>query len=157
MLYKHLRSDKVKKGIIACNPYHQRYGNNNDIYIHIRLGDVANKNPGLGYYKRCLTRVIQDSTGDEYNIYLSSDSPNHIIVATLLSSYPNSILIRYDEIGTIQFASTCKYIILSHGTFSGVIGYLSFSADKIYYPDTKGKSNGWAPMSICTNKGWIAN
>lgn len=38
-----------------------------------------------------------------------------------------------DEIHTIQFASTCKHIVLSHGSFSAVIGYLAFFSN-VYYP-----------------------
>lgn len=43
-------------------------------------------------------------------------------------------ILRKDEINTIHFGSTCKHVILSHGSFSAVIGYLSFFSD-IYYPD----------------------
>ena len=46
---------------------------------------------------------------------------NHDIIIKLLELYPNAILINFDEIPTIQFASTCTNIILSHGTFSTVI------------------------------------
>ncbi len=154
-LYKYLKSDEVRDNIVKCNPHRNRYQHNNDIYIHIRLGDVNGKNPGLAYYKKCLTQITNSEESDD-KIYLSSDSPNHKLVKTLLNSYPNSCLINYDEVETIQFASTCKYIILSHGTFSGIIGYLSYYADKIYYPDTNGKGNGWHPMSVFTDKGWIA-
>ena len=48
--------------------------------------------------------------------------------------YPNIKLIQCDELKTIQFASTCKNIILSHGSFSAVIGYLSFFST-VYYPE----------------------
>ena len=42
-------------------------------------------------------------------------------------------LLHYNEIDTIQFGSTCKNIILSHGSFSAMIGNLSFYSN-IYYP-----------------------
>ena len=40
--------------------------------------------------------------------------------------------VKYDEIQTIQFASTCRYIGLSHGTYSAIIGYLVFFSN-VYY------------------------
>ena len=45
-------------------------------------------------------------------------------------------LIQYNEVNTIQFASTCKYVVLSHGTFSSCIGYFSFFSE-VYYPEFK--------------------
>ena len=35
-------------------------------------------------------------------------------------------------VNTILFGSTNKYVILSHGTFSGIIGYMSFYS-KVYF------------------------
>jgi hypothetical protein len=56
------------------------------------------------------------------------------MIQQLISLYPNATIIEYDEIQTFQFASTCKHIILSHGSFSAVIGYLAYFSD-IYYPE----------------------
>ena len=39
---------------------------------------------------------------------------------------PSNTLIILDEITTFKLASTFKHIILSHGSFSALIGYLSF-------------------------------
>ena len=67
-------------------------------------------------------------------MYISTDDPSHSMVKEALRNYPNAKLIEYDAITTIQFASTCKNIVLSHGSFSAVIGYLSFFS-KINYPE----------------------
>ena len=37
-----------------------------------------------------------------------------------------------DLLKIIQFGSTCKYVILSYGSFSAFIGYISFFS-KVYY------------------------
>ena len=50
--------------------------------------------------------------------------------------YPECTLILHDEVITIHFASTCKHILLSHGSFSAIIGYLSFFST-VYYPTYK--------------------
>jgi hypothetical protein len=49
-------------------------------------------------------------------------------------------VIDLDEVKTIMFASTCKNIILSGGTFSWLMGFLAFYSEKIYYPKIK---NTW--------------
>jgi len=127
-LYTYLHTEKVKLSIINNNPFNYRYNNNNDLFIHIRLSDVAHFNPGIKYYINAIKKI------HFYNLYISTDEKNHNIIIDLLQLYPYSQLINYDEIATFQFASTCKHIILSHGSFSAVIGYLSFFSN-IYYPE----------------------
>jgi hypothetical protein len=128
LLYTYLHTEKVKSNIINNNPFNSRYNNNNDLLIHIRLTDVAQFNPGIKYYINAIKKIHFD------NLYISTDEPNHNIIIDLLQLYPYLKLINYDEIATFQFASTCKHIILSHGSFSAVIGYLSFFSN-IYYPE----------------------
>ena len=67
------------------------------------------------------------------NLYIYSDNTNHQIIKDILNVYKNATILDFDEIKTIQFASTCKYVILSHGSFSAIIGYLSFYSN-VYYP-----------------------
>jgi hypothetical protein len=127
-LYNFLHSEKVKSNIIAHNPFNERYNQNNDLYIHIRLTDVARCNPGIAYYINAIKNITFD------NLYISTDEPTHSTISELLQLYPDAQLVEYDEISTIQFASSCKNIILSHGSFSAVIGYLAFFST-IYYPE----------------------
>jgi len=127
-LYNYLHTDKIKSNIIEHNPFNERYNKNNDLYIHIRLTDVAHFNPGFTYYANAIKNIFFD------NLYISTDDNTNNIVKKLLNLYPSSRLINFDEITTFQFASTCKHIILSHGSFSAIIGYLSFFSN-IYYPE----------------------
>ena len=120
---------KYKKKIMNTNMFKSRYDNNNDIFIHIRLGDVRSKNPGIQYYLNALKHIK-----DYDNIIISSDSPNHIFVRELLKNNRAKLLID-DEIKTIQFGSTCKYLILSGGTFSCIIGYMGYYST-IFYPNS---------------------
>jgi hypothetical protein len=57
-----------------------------------------------------------------------------------------------DEITTFKFASTCKHIILSHGSFSALIGYLSFFSN-IYYPEYEANKIWFGDMFSIDN--WI--
>lgn len=128
ILYNYIRSDEISTNIINNNEFKDRYNTNNDLFIHIRLGDATRFNPGVNYYINTINHVQFD------NLYISTDDKDHNIVTTLLQMYPDANLIQFDEKTTFQFASTCKNIILSHGSFSAVIGYLSFFSN-VYYPE----------------------
>lgn len=145
-LYKYLHSEKIKSNIIQKNKFKQRYNVNNDLFIHIRLGDVANKNPGIHYYMNTIKTIEYD------NIFIATDSPSHDIIQTLFSTYPDSKFVNWDEIDIIQFASTCKNIILSHGSFSAVIGYLAFFS-RVHYPEYEIHKMWYGDMFSI--EGWI--
>jgi hypothetical protein len=127
-LYDYLHKDTIKSNIISNNPFKERYNKNNDLFIHVRLDDTAQFNPGIKYYTNAIKNIFFD------NLYISTDDKHNSIIIELLQLYPSSQLINYDEITTFQFASTCKHIVLSHGSFSAIIGYLSFFSN-IYYPE----------------------
>lgn len=133
ILYDHLRKETVKRGIVAANPFKQRYGTNQDLFIHIRLGDVIQYNPGLAYYLKAIASVSFDK------LYIASDSPWHSIVQEICQKYPAATVLDYNPVQTIQFGSTCKNIVLSHGTFSAVIGYLAYDSTVYYPPFEEGK------------------
>ena len=127
-LYKHLHTDSIKHNIIVSNPLKERYNYNNDIFIHVRLTDVADKNPGSNYYIKAISCI-----GRFDKLFITSDDFGHPIIKQIMSVYPNIILFNNNEITTIQFGSTCKHVILSHGSFSAVIGYLAYYSN-VYYP-----------------------
>lgn len=131
LIYDFFRKDSIKSSIISKNPYNIRYNNNNDCFVHIRLGDIANSvfNLGLKYYLKSIEQV------NDFNfLYIATDSPDHEIVKLILDKYKGrcELLIK-DEVETFQFGSTCKNIVLSHGTFSSSIGWLAYYSN-IYYP-----------------------
>jgi len=133
-LYYYLQ--QIKSSIILKNPFKERYKNNNDAFVHIRLTDAAQYNPGIKYYIHAINNIKFDK------LYISTDDINHTIIKELLQLYPSSELINLDEITTFQFSSTCKHIILSHGSFSAVIGYLSFFSN-VYYPEYDLEKKRW--------------
>jgi len=133
MVHKYLHSEKVKSAIIEKNPFKQRYNANNDLFIHVRLTDVARHNPGIKYFLNTIRNHEFDT------LYIATDDKYHSIVRQIIAAYPQARLIEYNEIDTIQFASTCKNIILSHGSFSAVIGYLAFFSKINYAEYEKGK------------------
>lgn len=145
-IYKHIRSSEEKNNIMEHNPFKDRYNNNNDLYIHIRLGDLEPWNPGINYYLKVIKNIQFDK------LYISTDSFDHNIITTIKEKYPETILINKTPAETIQFGSTCKHVGLTFGTFSAMIGYLSFFSD-VYYSNIDRPYQA-GPITLFTDKGW---
>ena len=141
----HFKRDIIKNKIIDKNIYKYRYDNNNDLFVHLRLGDVSQiTKQQIKYYELLLSEI-------NYNKgYISSDSIKDPFCIELILKY-NLNIIDYDEAETIMFASTCNNLILSGGTFSWLIGFLAFYSKKIYYPDIENKWYG----DIFSFSNWI--
>ena len=122
--------------ITSNNKYKERYNNNNDCYVCVRLGEVEKYNPGFGYYDYIL------STLSVNNIYLSTDSRDHLIIKQITDKYPNIQILEYSPTDIILFGSTCKYVVLSYGTFAAMIGYLAFYSTVYHVEETPETS--WA-------------
>lgn len=126
-------NEERRQQIMEKNPYQSRYNQNDDLFIHVRLGDIIQNgwNHSFDYYDS-----LMDDIYKKYPIqkgYISSDSLEHEICQRLIEKY-NLTVFNDDEVHTIQFGSSCKYIVLSNGTFSWLIGFLGFFST-IYYPD----------------------
>ena len=145
LIYRYIQQNHIRQNIMDINPFKERYNNNNDCYLHIRLGDQKFAIPNIAFYLRTLSLM-------QFNkLYISSDDLDDEYILELIKAYPNIEIIKYDQIKTIQFASTCRYIILSTGSFSAIIGYLSFFS-KVYYPKYNEKLCTWGDM--LTIPGW---
>jgi len=141
MLYRfHKKDNEFIKRIIKKNKFNNRYRNNNDIFIHIRSGNFFRKFPpiipGLEYYE-----YILESLKDKYdNIYICTDNNKNDIVRALRKKY--KIIIpdfHKNHIDVILFGSTCKYVILSSGSYSFMIGLFSYHTKYIYFSPDAGK------------------
>ncbi len=147
LLNSYLNSDKIRNKIIANNNFKNRYKNNNDCFVHIRLGDVAHKNPGFEYYDKKLSKLQFDK------LYVSSDSIDSDIIKKLVKKYKNAVVYRSHKYNTILFGSTCKYVILSYGTFSACIGYFSFYSYVYPIPYIEEYSWDWGKdCDTCSDK-----
>lgn len=124
-IYRTLREDPAR--IVNKNPFRDRYNVNADAVVHVRLTDAASVNPGLAYYIDTLSKIRFDK------LHIATDEPNHPIIHGIRSKWPASTFVTYNHIRTIQFASTCKYIVLSGGSYSALIGYLALYST-VYYP-----------------------
>ena len=110
------------------NKFKSRYKSNNDLFIHVRLGDLFDKNIDLkNYYLKCLN-TLKWQRG-----FISSDSINSDFCKELIIKF-NLNIIDENEVDTIMFSSTCNNLILSGGTFSWMIGFFAYESANIYYP-----------------------
>ena len=126
-LFSYLRSQRIMNEIIEKNKFSTRYKANNEVFLHIRLGDSVQYTPGFKFYDKVLSELKFDKG------YIASDSPQHPICMELRTKYPTIEMVNANEVDTMLFGSTCKHIVLSHGSFSAIIGYMAFFSD-IYYP-----------------------
>ena len=95
-------------------------------------------------------RCLRVKTGLLRKMYNGPENPEFIHkLNAIKEEYPDALLVVYNPYRTIQFGSTCKHILLSHGTFSAMIGYLAFYSKNIYYPNIKPK---WGHLEIFKNK-----
>jgi len=136
-LKSYFEKDEQKNNITKNNIYKERYNNNNDVFIHVRLGDIIEHLEWcqtFDYYDKILSNIKFN------NGYISSDSIDYYICQKLIKKY-NLQVINHDEISTIMFGSTCKFVVLSGGTFSWLIGFLAYYS-KVYYPKIIHKWHG---------------
>jgi hypothetical protein len=146
LLYNYLHDNYNKNSIIESNPFKSRYSNNNDCFIHIRLGDMEHLNPGFDYFNKAISQLPSFD-----KLYIGTDSPENPIIQKIVETYPSSYVLPYGEVETIQFASTNKHIILSHGSFSAFIGWISFYSN-VYYPSHS--SNEWYGKGMFSIPSW---
>ena len=126
-LKKYFALPEVRHKVVMKNKYRNRYGKNNDLFIHLRLGDVTSKTSSLFEDYDNLLSVLDFDKG-----YISSDSIQHKYCAYLIEKY-NLQIIEKSETNTIMFASTCKHLVLSGGTYSWLIGFFGFFGSQVYY------------------------
>jgi len=137
-----------KNRVFENNPYKARYSNNNDMFIHVRLGDIINFNfdVSVNYYDSIIQRILDSDNyknSPHFNssiLYITSDSIDHDICRHLINKY-NLVVYNSDEIDTLQFGSTCQSIVLSNGTYSWLLGLLSFHSN-VHFPTIKVKWHG---------------
>jgi hypothetical protein len=137
-LFNLFRTDAVRTSIMGANVFKERYGANNSVFVHVRLDDTESHNPGYAYYEKAL-QALGPVKG-----YVSSDSPDHLTVRMLMDTFGLEPF-QKDEVDTLMFASTCRHLVLSGGTFSWMMGALAFSSSVSV---ASKKYNNWCNQSF---------
>jgi hypothetical protein len=145
-LWDYFSTPTIQDQILQANQHRDRYQNNQDVFVHVRLGDVPHHNPGVKYYVEALQKA-QSEHGFSGG-YLSSDTPDHPFCLYLKQKYGLETW-NGNEVETIQFANTCRILILSHGTFSWMMGLFGFHS-QVYFPKVHAVWHG----DIFVFEGW---
>ena len=125
-----------KENILKANQWYSISKGNNNLFVHVRLGDIIefNGQEDYSYYNNTISEITFDKG------FISSDNINHSYCQILIKKY-NLTPFEENEVSTIQFGSTCKHIVLSKGTFSWWIGIMAFDSS-IWFPE-KRNSKPW--------------
>ena len=115
----HFSKPEHQAPVQNANPFKARYNTNRDVFVHMRLGDMAQAAPSDAYFETALQGLDYDKG------WIGSDSPTHPRVQAFAVKHGFQIVVL-DEVATLQFASTCRHLILSQGTFSWWMGILGF-------------------------------
>ena len=125
-----------KKDIIEHFSLKYDYISNDEVFVHVRLGDIYyyHKLAKLEYYIKALDSITFTKG------YISSDTIDHPFVLELVKRY-NLIIYNDSPVNTINFAKNFNNLVLSQGTFSWFIGFLS-KANNILYPNNYNRWHG---------------
>jgi hypothetical protein len=139
--------------------------NENEVFVMYRIGDIEGIRQILPieFYEESLKNITFEKG------YISSDSPNHPNVISLSKEF-NLTIYNNTPLNTINFAKNFNNLILSEGSFSWWIGFLS-NAENIYFnqrerfwhgdifvfPDWKPLHYDWHPDCVSTNNKLICN
>ena len=146
ILYKYFKVEKVRNKIINKNIYNTRYNTNNDLFIHVRLGDVKKQSyDSFNYVDSMISNIDYDKA------YITSDNIEDAFCQKLIHKHKLRVYIS-DEHDTIMFGNTCNNILMSGGTFSWMIGFLAFHSKNIYIPNITEKWYG----DIFVYDNWIS-
>jgi hypothetical protein len=141
LLREYISSEPIKSKIIDSNEFKNRYKSNNDVFVHLRNGDLLEHSNGnlkmnaIEYFDFVLNNINFE------NGYISTEDFNHETCKFLINKY-NLIPYNESKTKTIQFSSTCNHVILSPGTYSWMIGVFSFFSKNIYYCNPSVKWHG---------------
>ena len=175
------RNAEVMKSVQSKNPFLQGTRGTrpittmHQIFIHVRLTDASEMNPGFAYYRKALSQCLraiqeeeeEEKEGDEKKcvFYVATDDYAHPLIRrisalllSLLRQKRQEVHVNHlgnlDDAQTMQLGSTCKYLVLSHGSFSAITGYMAYSSKAVFYPADKYASKRWCGDMFSGIPGW---
>jgi hypothetical protein len=140
--------EKYKTDLLDIFTLHYENTPHDFVFVHYRIGDIIDDRRmlPLEYYKEALDK-IKPKGG-----YISSENINHHFCTQLITEYKLTPY-QSDPLSTINFAKNFNNIILSEGTFSWLMGFLS-NSEKIYCNSRDYRWCGDINMSNWNNLSW---
>lgn len=120
----------------------------NDCFIHARIGDLLNNpNRNMAYFKLdYLKQQLQIQRNNFHKMYISSDTIDLPSLVNLIKQYDLTVY-QSNPLDTILFAKNFNNLILSAGSFSYWMAYLSKANNITVYGKTKKdplqRQNAW--------------
>jgi hypothetical protein len=91
------------------------------VFVHVRMGDIADVfDIPFAYYDAALQQILGSES--ESKKYISSDTIDHPTCVALIRKY-NLQPVTADAVQTILFASKCRHMVLSQGSFSWLLSF----------------------------------
>ncbi len=120
----------------------------NDCFVHARIGDLLNNRcRNMAYFQPdYLEQQLQTARTTFNKVYISSDTIDYPPLFKLVNKYDLTIY-QSDPLDTILFAKNFNNLILSAGSFSYWMAYLSEANNITVYgqvtKDTLQRNNAW--------------
>lgn len=122
--------------------------NQKDCFIHARIGDLLNNsNRDMAYFNPVyLDKELQATRNNFNKVYISSDTIDYPPLVKLINQYGLSVY-QTEPLDTILFAKNFNNLILSAGSFSYWMAYLSKASNITVYgnkiQDPLQRHNAW--------------
>jgi hypothetical protein len=118
----------------TCADFRPNIVEENAVFVHVRLGDIADVfDIPFSYYDAAMQRILgqsdkQNGEQSEQPVnqikgYISSDSIDHPTCTALIQKYDLQPVLG-DGVQTVIFASKCKHMVLSQGSFSWMMSFV---------------------------------
>jgi len=106
-----------------------------EIFVAVRLGDATNSRARLprAYYEDAITQLYDKGC---YGGYITSESIDHPDIVYLKEKFNLKTYINHTPMEKINFAKNFNNLVLSEGSFSFWMGFLS-NAENIYINDRR--------------------
>ncbi len=106
-----------------------------EIFVAVRLGDATNSRARLprAYYEDAITQLYDKGC---YGGYITSESIDHPDIVYLKEKFNLKTYVNHTPMEKINFAKNFNNLVLSEGSFSFWMGFLS-NAENIYINDRR--------------------
>jgi hypothetical protein len=131
-----LQAPRTQRALLAANPWRDRARANDDVFVHVRLGDLDALAPHLtrqpAHFIAAVANVTAGAAGIPGRVFVASDEPGRPEVRAVADAFGGEVVLGLDSVATWQFGATCKHLVLSDSTFSWAVATASAVARRVF-------------------------